>query len=168
MNSTFAAANCLRTGRNRYRTRKLTVGTTKKSIETNCFAWLFRKVRQVWEGGFRSRAMYFGHCSLADFDTEFERFPMDPRCSPKRIRQTLLVDQFPNLETDGWSSWFAISAFPSPIAAESPALPSNNRFGLHDKQRRAPLRPEAGQPNPQQAVRGVWTKSAALRPLEDR
>jgi len=33
--------------------RKLTVGTTKKSIATNCWTWLSRKVRQVCEGGFR-------------------------------------------------------------------------------------------------------------------
>jgi len=34
------------------------VGTTKNSVETSCGTWLFRKVRQVWEGGFLSRAMY--------------------------------------------------------------------------------------------------------------
>jgi hypothetical protein len=34
------------------------VGTTKKSVETSCGTWLFRKVRHVWEGGFRCRAMY--------------------------------------------------------------------------------------------------------------
>ena len=46
-------------------------------------------------------------------------------------------------------------------------MPGNNRFGLHDQQRRAPLRPDARQPNPEQSVRGVQTKPAALRPLED-
>jgi hypothetical protein len=30
-----------------YSTRKLTVGTTKKSVETSCFTWLLRKARQV-------------------------------------------------------------------------------------------------------------------------
>ena len=42
-----------------YKTRKVTVGRTKKSVETNCFTWLLRKVRQVWEGGLRWRAIYF-------------------------------------------------------------------------------------------------------------
>ncbi len=34
------------------------VGTTKKSVETICFAWLFKKVRHVCEGGLRGQAMY--------------------------------------------------------------------------------------------------------------
>ena len=34
------------------------VGTTKKSVETSCFAWLFKKVRHVCEGGLRGRPMY--------------------------------------------------------------------------------------------------------------
>src|SRR5579863_996509 len=40
------------------KTRKLRVGTTKKSVETNCCTWVCRKVRQVWEGGLRCRTMY--------------------------------------------------------------------------------------------------------------
>jgi hypothetical protein len=32
---------------------KVTIGTTKKSVETNCFAWVFRKGRHVGKGGFR-------------------------------------------------------------------------------------------------------------------
>src|SRR5439155_8246651 len=39
-------------------TRKLTVGTTKKSVETGLLTLLLRKVSQVWEGGFRWRAIY--------------------------------------------------------------------------------------------------------------
>jgi hypothetical protein len=41
------------------RTRKVTVATTKQCVETNCCTWLLRKVRQVWDGSFRWRAMYF-------------------------------------------------------------------------------------------------------------
>lgn len=55
----------------------------------------------------------------------------------------------------------------APIPAESSMLPSNDCFGLHNKQRRAPLRPEARQPCPDKSVRRVQTKPAALRPLQD-
>jgi hypothetical protein len=41
--------------RNTYRTWKRMVGTVKKSTETMDFTWLSRKVRQVWEGGWRRR-----------------------------------------------------------------------------------------------------------------
>jgi hypothetical protein len=34
------------------------VGTVKKSTETIVFTWLSRKVRQLWEGGFRRRIIY--------------------------------------------------------------------------------------------------------------
>src|SRR5215475_12855404 len=44
--------------RNTYSTWKRIVGTLKKSTETNVLAWLFRKVRQVCEGGLRCRTMY--------------------------------------------------------------------------------------------------------------
>src|SRR5215472_6092290 len=35
------------------KTRKVAVGTVKKSIDTRSWIWLFRKALQVWEGGFR-------------------------------------------------------------------------------------------------------------------
>src|SRR6516165_12062883 len=44
--------------RNTYSTWKRIVGTVKKSTETNVLAWLFRKVRQVCEGGLRCRTIY--------------------------------------------------------------------------------------------------------------
>src|SRR5215468_2469145 len=44
--------------RNTYSTWNRIVGTLKKSTETNVLAWLFRKVRQVCEGGLRCRIMY--------------------------------------------------------------------------------------------------------------
>jgi hypothetical protein len=47
------------------RTRKtnstwnVAVGTVKKSTETISLAWFFRNVRQLWEGGFKWRTIYF-------------------------------------------------------------------------------------------------------------
>src|SRR5215471_797169 len=40
------------------RTWKSAVGTVKKSMETSCFEWFFRNVRQVCDGGFGCRTMY--------------------------------------------------------------------------------------------------------------
>ena len=133
-------------------------GTTKKSVETNCFAWLFRKVRHVWEGGFpdepciwprwpgilryRSGELRF-RCRTA---SELEQFPMNPRCSPHRICQTHLADQLPNFPIDRGPSRFALPTLPSPVPTEPSSMPGDHRFGLYDKQRRAPLRPEAGEP----------------------
>ena len=41
-----------------YRTRKVAVGTVKKSIETRSAAWFSRNVFQVCAGGFRWQIMY--------------------------------------------------------------------------------------------------------------
>src|SRR5215471_17028009 len=41
-----------------YKTWKSAVGTVKKSMETSCFEWFFRNVRQVCDGGFGCRTMY--------------------------------------------------------------------------------------------------------------
>src|SRR5262245_27674222 len=57
--------------------------------------------------------------------------------------------------------------FPGLIETESFAVPGDDRSGLHDKQRRTPLRPEAREPNPKQAVRRLQMNAAVLRPLED-
>jgi len=48
---------------------------------------------------------------------------------------------------------------PSPIPAESSSLPSDNRFALHQEQRRAPIRPEARKPNPEQSVCRIQTEA---------
>ena len=40
-------------------TRKVAVGTVKKSIDTMSLAWFSKKVRQVWEGCMRRRTMHF-------------------------------------------------------------------------------------------------------------
>jgi hypothetical protein len=61
-----------------------------------------------------------------------------------------------------------LATLPCPIEPEPFSVPSDNRFGLHDEQRRAPIRPDAGLPNPEQSVSGVERKSAAPRPVEDR
>ena len=47
---------CSRTTKT-YRRRKVAVGTTKKSMATISVMWLRRKVRQVWDGGFRVHGM---------------------------------------------------------------------------------------------------------------
>src|SRR5437870_6534009 len=66
-----------------YRTRKVTVGTTKKSVETNCCTWFSRKVRQVWEGGLHWRPMYF---ATVAWDTSIPILSSSPwiRGAPQR------------------------------------------------------------------------------------
>jgi len=60
---------------NTNRNLKATVGTTKKSMETRSFAWFSRKARQVGDGGFLVRTMYFSTVALATVMPTLASFP---------------------------------------------------------------------------------------------
>ena len=90
-------------------------------------------------GRFSPTNHVFGHGGLGDFDTELEHFSMDPRRSPERIGRTHLADQLPNLPIDRGPSRFTLPTLPSPVPTEPSLMPGNNRFGLHNEQRGAPL-----------------------------
>jgi hypothetical protein len=89
-------------------------GMVKKSAETNVLAWLWRKVRQVCEGGLRCRSMYFGHTGLADGDAQFEQLTTDVGRAPHRVVAAHLPDQITNFTGNRRSTWFAVARFPGP------------------------------------------------------
>src|SRR5208337_570561 len=86
---------------------------------------------------------------------------------PVRVRGTHPSDQLANLQVDNRPSRLTVPTFPSPIPAESPALPGDYGFGLDDEQRRAPVRPEARRPSPRTQVPGFKTKPATLGALQN-
>jgi len=61
---------------------------------------------------------------------------MDARYSPEPIRQTDLVNQVADLPRNGRAPGCGLVTFPCPINPEPFSVPSDNRFGLHEKQRR--------------------------------
>ena len=107
------------------------------------------------------------HRRLRYLDAEPEKLTMDPGCSPEGISHTHLSNQPANFLAHTRPAGTTAPTLPGPIETESLAVPGDDRFRLHDKQRRAPLRPEARQPNPEQSVRRVQTKPVELRSLED-
>ena len=96
-----------------------------------------------------------------------QQFPVDSRCSPERVRQAHPAYKVSKFLRHFRSPWCAASAYPPPIQAESPAMPGEHCLGLYDQEGRTPARPVAGEPNPKHAVRGVQTKPAMMRLLED-
>src|SRR5215472_6281419 len=118
-------------------------------------------------GRFRLANHVFGHRRVRYLDAELEKLTMDPRCSPQGIGQAHLPNQLANFLAHPGPAESTAPTFPGPIETESLVVPGDYRFGLHDEQRRAPLRPEAREPNPEQSVRRVQTKPAPLRPPED-
>src|SRR5262245_1340245 len=91
---------------------------------------------------------------------------MDPRGSPEGIGDTDPPNQLANFLTHLRPARGTAPTFPGPVKAESLPMPGDDRFGLHDKQRRAPWRPEARKPNPKQTVHRHQMNAAVLRPLE--
>jgi hypothetical protein len=62
--------------------RNVTVGTTKKSVETNWEAWLLRNAPRL-RGRFRCTNHVLGDGRLGHIDSQFQQLPMDSRCAPE-------------------------------------------------------------------------------------
>jgi hypothetical protein len=62
----------------------------------------------------------------------------------------------------------AAAASPMPVLAKPATMPRDDRLRLHEDERLPPARPEAGHPNPEQAISGAQRHStSAALPLED-
>ena len=94
----------------------------------------------------------FAHAALPDVDAEFEQLTVGAGCTPTGIPPAHLADQVSDLAHNGRSSGLPPPHLPSPEPAKVGTMPSQDRLGLDDGQHRAPVAPEAGQPDPQQAV----------------
>src|ERR1700676_145424 len=80
------------------------------------------------------------------------KLTVDPWCTPKWILSAHLADQLSDLTGNDRSSRLAMSHLPGPEQVKASTMPGNDCFWLDDGQRRAPIAPEAGQTDPQQAV----------------
>jgi hypothetical protein len=73
---------------------------------------------------------------------------MDPWCTPTGILSAHLADQISDLTGNDRSSRMAVPYLPGPENTKALAMPGHDRFGLDDGQRRAPVAPDAGEPDP--------------------
>jgi len=110
--------------------------------------------------------MYFADGALPDVDPEFEQFTVDARCTPTGILPAHLVDQISDLGRNERSSGLAAAYLPGPEQPKGGTMPSYDRFRLDDGQRGAPVAPEAGQTDPQQAVDGGQFRAFSCGPLK--
>ena len=82
------------------------------------------------------------HRSLSDIDAEPEQFAMDPRCSPKRVRDAHVANELANVRRCLWPATVR-SRFPAPVGSEPSAVPADHRLRLENFQcvqyRRSPL-----------------------------
>src|SRR5262245_25348711 len=66
-----------------------------------------------------------GNRRLPDIDAKLKEFAMDPGCAPKRVRDTHLSNELPNLQPCLWPAALR-SRLPPPIRAETGAMPTDN------------------------------------------
>jgi hypothetical protein len=90
----------------------------------------------------------FADAALPDVDTEFEKFAVDPWCTPTGILSAHLANQISHLTGNDRSSQLAVPYLPGPEKTKALAMPGYDRFWLDDGQSRAPAASDAGQPDP--------------------
>ena len=91
----------------------------------------------------------FAHAALPDVDAEFQQLAVDAGCTPPGILPAHLADQASDLARNDWSSGSPAPHLPGPKQTKPLAMPGHDRVGLDDGQRRAPVAPDTGQPDPQ-------------------
>jgi len=77
----------------------------------------------------------FADTAFSDVDAEFEKFPMDARCTPTRILLAHLADQVSDFVGDEGSSGLPAPHLPSPEQSKAGPMPGQDRFWLDDGQR---------------------------------
>ena len=91
----------------------------------------------------------FADTTLADLDAEFEQFAVDAGCTPTGVLPAHLADQILSLAGNDGSSGLPVPNLPRPEQAKALAMPSHDRLGFDDDQRRAPIAPEEGHTDPE-------------------
>ena len=92
-----------------------------------------------------------GHVRVADVDPELAQLGLDARRTPRRIRTPHVADQLPDRGIESWSTAPG-PALPTPIGAESLAMPVHDRGWLDEDECSTPARPDAPKPDPEVSV----------------
>src|SRR5258708_29483226 len=91
----------------------------------------------------------FAYAALTDVDAQFEQLTVDAGRTPTGILPAHLADQISDLTANDRSTVLAAAHLPGPEQPKARTMPSHDRFGLDDDQCRAPVAPNARQPDPQ-------------------
>src|SRR5215469_2984276 len=120
---------------------------------TSCERWLSRNAPGLrrW---LAAAQHVLGDTALADVDAELEQLAVNARCPPRGILPTHPGNQVSSLAGNRWPSALSPPNLPAPKQAKAHAMPSHNRVRLDDGQRGAPIAPDTGQRNPEEAIHG--------------
>src|SRR2546422_9178662 len=133
------------------RTRKVAVGTVKKSNAIRSGAWFFKNVRHACDGGLRGRTMYFDTVACETVRPSFNSSPWILGAPQQRIRAAHLPYQIPKVPPNRGPTPSA-STLPCPVEPEAPAVPPHHGLGPHHLQGTPPILPESRQHDPEDPV----------------
>lgn len=94
----------------------------------------------------------FAHAALPDVDAEFEQLTVDAGGTPTGILPAHSAHQSSDFAGNSRSSLLAPPNLPAPEETEALAMPSKDCVRLNNRQRRAPVAPDPGQPDPEKTV----------------
>jgi hypothetical protein len=94
----------------------------------------------------------WGREDLADTQKPAQMGFAEAPAAPGRILSSHLVDQVANLEVESRAADRAPLGLPSPIELEALTVPGEDGRRLDDDETRAPSRPPAGEPGPEDPV----------------
>jgi hypothetical protein len=84
---------------------------------------------------------------------------MDTGRSPKWIGFAHRSNEFSNFSRDPWPAQAAGPAFPGPKQADALTMPCDDSLGFDDHECRAPIGPEAREPNPEKSIERIQSGS---------
>src|SRR5881628_2311219 len=122
-------------------TRKVAVGTVKKSNAIRSLAWFFRNVRHTCDGGLRCRTIYFETVACETVRPSFNSSPWILGAPPERIGAPHPPNQIPQFRLNRGPTPSA-STLPCPVAPEALTVPPHHGLGPHHLQRKSPVLPE--------------------------
>ena len=89
---------------------------------------------------------------------------MDPGRTPERVLVGYAPDEIADLVGGAWPS--SMSTLPSPIETKALAVPPDDRLGLNNREWLAPVPPDAGKHDPEEAV-AILQADPGSRALQD-
>ena len=94
----------------------------------------------------------FAYAALPDVDADLQQLTVDAGCTPTGILSAHFADQISDITGNRRSSRLAAPDLPGPEETKALAMPSKDCVRLNNRQRRAPVAPDPGQPDPEKTV----------------
>src|SRR5262249_17397204 len=115
---------------------------------TNVLAWLFRKVRQVCEGGLRCRTMYLATLVSPMVMPNLSSSPWMWGAPHRGLSRLICRIKSRTSRGTAGRPGLAAAHFPGPEQAKALAMPRDDGLRPDDGQRRAPVLPNTRQDDP--------------------